>query len=131
MLSVTALYAALLVAVFGWLSVKVGNLRGRTGISILHGDDMQLATAMRRHANFTEYVPLALILMGIVEINGGNAVFLHIVCVGLVIFRIAHPLGLHHDRMDHPLRLVGAAGTSLMIILLSLVALWQGIRAFV
>ena len=128
MVPITALYAALLAVVFAWLSFKVGAARGRTGISILHGDDMQLAEAIRRHANFVEHVPIALILMGLIEINGGSAVLLHIVGALLVICRIAHPLGLHHDRMQHPLRMVGAGGTFLIILVLGLVALWQGIQ---
>ncbi len=36
-------------------------MRGKTGISILHGDNMDLAEKMRRHQIFVEYVPLALI----------------------------------------------------------------------
>ncbi len=128
MAPITALYAALLVIVFAWLSFKIGAARGRTGVSILHGDDMQLAETMRRHANFVEHVPIALILMGLIEINGGSAVFLHIAGALLVICRVAHPLGLHHDRMRHPLRMIGAGGTFLTTMVLGLVALWQGIQ---
>lgn len=127
MVPITALYAALLVVVLTWLTYKVGMMRGKTGVSLLHGDDMELAEAIRRHGNFVEAVPIALILMGLIEANGGNGVFLHVVGALLVICRIAHPLGLHHDRAAHPLRAVGAGGTFLLTIVLGAVALWQGL----
>ena len=91
---------------------------------------MELATVIRRHDNFVENVPLALILMGIVEANGGNNILLHVMGAILVLARIMHPIGLHHDRPTHPLRAVGAGGTLLVTIILGGVALWQGIQAF-
>ena len=129
MLAITALYAAILVAINLYLVFKVGAMRGKTGITLLHGDNMELATAIRRHANFLENVPLALILMGIVEINGGNAVLLHVLGALLVLARIAHPLGLHPDRPTHPMRAAGAGITLLVLIVLGGVALWQAIGA--
>ena len=129
MLAITALYAAILVAINIYLQFRVGAMRGKTGISLLHGDNMELATAIRRHANFLENVPLALILMGIVEINGGNPVLLHVLGALLAVARIAHPLGLDPDRPTHPLRAAGAGITLLVTIVLGGVALWQAIGA--
>ncbi len=50
---ITALYAALLMVIMAFLGFKIGSLRGSTGISILHGDNMGVAVAMRRHGNFS------------------------------------------------------------------------------
>ncbi len=129
MFAITALYAAILVAIGIYLMFKVGAMRGKAGIWILHGDNMELATAIRRHGNFTEQVPLALILMGVVEANGGNHILLHVLGVILVLARIAHPIGLRHDGSSQPLRAVGAIGTLLVTIILGGVALWQGVLA--
>ena len=126
---VTALYAALLVAVFVVLTVRIGLARGKTGISMLDGGNEQVLVDMRRHGNFIEHVPLLLILMAIIEINGGSAVFLHVVGIALVICRIAHPFGLRHDRAQTPMRMLGAGGTFLVTITLGLVVLWQGFSA--
>ena len=126
---ITALYAALLVAVLVCLTTRIGLLRAKTGISILDGGSKQVAVEMRRHGNFAEHVPLLIVLMAIVEINGGSPLFLHVVGLVLVICRIAHPLGLHPDRVQTPLRLVGAVGTSLSTIALGVMALLQGIAA--
>ena len=129
MLAITALYAAILVAINIYLLFKVGAMRGKAGISLLHGDNMELATAIRRHANFLENVPLTVILMGIVEINGGNPLLLHALGALLVLARVAHPLGLFHDRPTHPLRAIGAGVSLLVMIVLGAVALWQAIGA--
>ncbi|MDE0054694.1 MAG: MAPEG family protein [Gammaproteobacteria bacterium] len=126
---ITALYAALLVAVLVCLTTRIGLLRAKTRISILDGGNDRVAVEMRRHGNFAEHVPLILVLMAIVEINGGSPVFLHVVGIALVICRVAHPLGLHRDRVQAPLRLVGAVGTSLITIALGAMALWQGVVA--
>ncbi len=126
---ITALYAALLMVIMAFLGFKIGSLRGSTGISILHGDNMEVAVAMRRHGNFAENIPMALVLLAIVEANGGGAIFLHVIGVILVLSRIAHPIGLQHDTIAHPLRAIGAGGTILSMIVLAGMALWQAIGA--
>ena len=122
---ITALYAGVLALIVGVLGFQVGSTRSRVGISILHGDDMDLAEKIRRHANFTENVPLALILMAVLELNGTSAALLHGLGLALVLARIAHPIGLHHDNMRHPLRAVGAGGTFLVTLIAALTAIWQ------
>ena len=126
---ITALYAGLLAIYSIWLSFQVGSMRGKTGISILHGDNMELAEKMRRHGNFTEYVPIALILIGVLEINGGSPIFLHVLGVVLVIARVAHAKGLYHENMGHPLRAVGAGGTALVTVVAGLAAIWTSVDA--
>lgn len=124
---ITALYAGLLAIYSIWLSSRVGSMRGKTGISILHGDNMELAEKMRRHGNFIEYVPIALILIGALEINGSSPVFLHSLGAVLVITRVAHAHGLYHDNIRHPLRAVGAAGTALVTVVAGIAAIWKSV----
>ena len=126
---ITALYAALLVAVLCWLTVRVGLIRGKTGVSLLDGGNEEVLVEMRRHGNFVEHVPLLLILMGIIEANAGSPILLHVAGALLLVFRVVHPLGLRHDRAATPMRAIGAGGTFLLMIALGLVALWQGIGA--
>jgi len=63
MVSITAFYAGLLAILALVLGFQVGRMRLRTGISLYDGGDKALAVAVRRHANFIENVPLALLLM--------------------------------------------------------------------
>lgn len=121
---ITAFYAGLLALISVVLGFQVGLMRLSTGVSILHGTDMVLATKIRRHANFTEGVPLALLLLCIIELNGSGPGLLHGLGAVLVVARIVHPLGLHHDQLRSPLRGIGSGATTLVTIIAALVAIW-------
>lgn len=125
-LPITAIYAGILAIFALVLSFKAGSLRGKTGISVLYGEpqNLELAEKARAHQNFLEYVPMVVILMGIIELNGGGATFLHAVGALLVVARIAHAVGLKHDNMAHPGRLIGAAGTALITLVTAGYTLW-------
>lgn len=127
-LPITALYAGLLAIFALYLSFQAGSTRGKTGISILFGDpvNMELAEKVRRHQNFLEYVPMILILMALIEINGGSGMYLHIAGILLVVCRVAHNIGLKHDNMGHPGRAVGAGGTALITLVSAGYAIWLG-----
>ena len=122
---ITAVYAALLTVVSTVLAFRIGTYRNQVGISILHGDDMELAQRIRRHANFTETVPIALILMLAIELNGASTTLLNVVGGVLLVSRVLHPMGLHHDQISHPLRAAGAFGTLAATLLAAGTALYQ------
>ena len=126
-LPITALYAGILVIFALVLSFRAGGFRGKSGISLGLGEpvNMDLAERVRVHQNFLEYVPMAIILMGILETNGGNTTFLHVFGVVLIIARIAHAIGLKHDNMAHPGRAIGAGGTALISLVAALYTLWM------
>ena len=124
MVPITALYAGLLALIVILLGGLIGPLRLRANISILHGNDMVLATAIRRHGNFTESVPFALILLGFLELNGASPGLLHGLGIALLVSRIAHPLGLKHDNVRNPLRGIGAGGTTLVTLIAGVMLIW-------
>ena len=64
---ITAFYAALLAALFLYLSVRVIGWRRDRRVEFGHGEDFELLRRMRVHANFAEYVPFAIVLMGLAE----------------------------------------------------------------
>ena len=123
MFTTTLLYAGILGIISLALSAAVGGKRGSTGVSVGVGDDKDLLVATRRHANFVEYVPLALILMALLEANGVSTLTIHIFGVALTVARICHPLGLSADNMSSPLRFIGAAGTFLLTAVMSVWAI--------
>jgi uncharacterized membrane protein YecN with MAPEG domain len=123
--AITAFYAAILALVLTYLGFQVGSARLQAGVSILDGGDMSLAEKIRRHANFTENVPFTLILLAVIELDGAPPGLLHGLGIALVAARIAHPIGLHHDNMRHPLRAVGAFGTVVVTLIAAGVAVWQ------
>lgn len=120
---ITILYAGLLGVLSLVLSFFAGSMRGKTGVSIGDGGKIELLLAMRRHANFVEYVPLALILIMLLEMNGVGATAIHSLGAALVVCRIAHAVGLKADTMQGMGRLIGAAGTALVTLVASVWAI--------
>ncbi len=119
---ITGLWAALQVFVAIVLIVPIGRLRGKYDVSIHAAGHPDLDVAIRRHANWAEHVPFALLLIALLELNGGSAGLLHGLGGGLFACRIAHPLGLKAETMRSPLRGIGALGT-LLVTLIAAIAL--------
>src|SRR5262245_28762897 len=119
---ISGLYAALQALLAIALVMPVGRLRARTNVSLGSGGNPALEVAIRRHANWTEHVPIALLLIALLELNGGSPTLLHGLGASLLVARILHPLGLKADDMRVPLRGIGALGT-LLITLIAAIAL--------
>ena len=124
-LTITGLYAGLLALVGVVLSFHVGGGRLKSGISLGTGDNADLLERVRRHANFVEYVPIALILLAILEINGKGATTLHVLGSTLLVARIIHPFGLSVAEMKKTPRLMGALLTTIVIVVSACMAIWQ------
>src|SRR5712671_5219943 len=86
---VTPLYAGLLTLWFVVLSMRVVNLRRR---GILFGDngDVGVTRIVRAQANFAEYVPLALLLMGFLELSRFSIYLVHALGLILLVARLLH-----------------------------------------
>src|SRR5580692_6051035 len=129
---ITTLYAGLLGLMSIAIAYQAGSTRGKAGISLGHGDNQDLLLAMRRHANFVEFVPLALILIALLELNGIPKLAVHAMGASLVVFRACHALGMRADTMASAGRYVGAAGTALLTIIISIWAIvvffWPGVN---
>ena len=126
-LSITGLYAGLLVILFIGLSMNIIRLRYQFKTGIGDGGHEVLAKAIRVHGNFAEYIPLALLLLGIYEVNGASPMWLHVLGATLFIGRILHAVGLSKTTGVSKQRQIGM--TSLFIVLLILAI--ENIRLFV
>jgi uncharacterized membrane protein YecN with MAPEG domain len=124
---ITALYAGLLGLMFLALELPIGLLRTRTNTSLGDGGNAALTVAIRRHANFVEHVPLALLLMALLELNGGSPGLLHVLGTALVLARLMHPFGLDIHVMRRPPRGLGAATTALVILVASAALIWRAL----
>ncbi len=113
----TGLYAVLLAVMMVGLTAHVIMARTKAKISILDGGNVTLAEAMRRHGNFTEAVPMALLLMALAELLGANGTWLHTAGIALVVGRVLHPFGIKFDRPANALRIMGASATLFAILI--------------
>lgn len=96
-----------------WLGLRTGGARRGAKISIGDGGDIPLIARMRAQANFTEYVPYILMLIGLIELAAGTSPWLWIAGGALLIGRIAHALGM--DGLKYG-RSIGIAITFLLLI---------------
>ncbi|KQP29876.1 glutathione S-transferase [Methylobacterium sp. Leaf104] len=90
----TAFYGAVLALLYVGLSAWV--MAGRVSADVLHGDggNAGLEKRIRAQGNFGEYVPLALLLIGLLEAGGGGPTLVRSLLIGLVIARVLHPFGM-------------------------------------
>jgi len=120
---VTALYAGLLGLLLIGLSIGVIRQRRRALVGIGHGGDERLERWMRIQGNFVEYVPMALVLLALAELQGASTGLLHGLGVILVVGRLGHAWGLAHSVGTSAGRAIGVLATFLVILVASLLAL--------
>jgi len=123
---VTPLYAGLLTLWFVVLSIRVMNLRS----DVPYGDsgDIAITRVIRAQANFAEYVPLALLLMGFLEVTRYSIYFLHALGVMLVVARLLHGLALSFGWQPRFGRVTGAGLTVLVLLIEAVLCIYQGFR---
>lgn len=128
---VTPLYAAILAAVFLVLTARVVQLRNSTRVSLGDGGDISLQRAIRAHANFAEYVPLALLMLMILEASRFSIYLVHAIGVALVIARVLHGYALGFTREFRFGRFAGVALTVAVLVVEAVLCLYQAYRGHI
>ena len=126
---ITAIYAALLAALFLLLSARTIARRGAAQVEIGTAtrdgtDDRELLRRVRVHANFVEYAPMALVLLGLGESRKATPLALHALGTTLLIGRLLHAHGLSQSPHNMPMRVTGMVLTLTMIALSAGLCLW-------
>lgn len=106
--SVTAIVAGIIILL---LTIKVIQFRRADGVVLGDGDNRVLAKAIRGQSNAVEQLPIALILMGLAELQGANTLLLGVCAVVLIVGRLAHGIYFAHDGTHWRLRFYGMAMT--------------------
>lgn len=120
---ITAFYAGLLGVFYLYLSAVVSAHRRRERVSLGDGESRNFQQIIRSHGNFSEYVPLVLVLMLVAELNGVNFWVLHISGNAILFGRLLHAWGLRHHHGASWQRVWGAALTYLSVAILSVASL--------
>jgi uncharacterized membrane protein YecN with MAPEG domain len=126
-LSITGLYASLLALLFIGLAINIIRLRFQFKTGIGDGGHEALAKAIRVHGNFSEYIPMALLMLGIYEVNGANPIWLHALGAVLFIGRVLHAVGLSKTTGVSKQRQIGMLSLFIVIIILAV----ENIRLFI
>lgn len=114
----TAAICALLLIYCAYATVKV---RFANKIGFGDGDNPDLLTARRTHANLSEHAPLFLILLAILELANAHHWGITIIAGIFLVGRISHIVGMnvHYKGGSPRLRQIGVMATWLTTIILS------------
>ncbi|MFW5825718.1 MAG: MAPEG family protein [Marinobacter sp.] len=129
LMPVTAVFAAVTAFLLLFLSFQVSRyrLKYRQGLGV--NDDQDFEVAVRAHGNLVEYAPLALILMGVGELNGVSAQWIYWLGMAFVGGRILHAFGMFNGRGGpHKARLAGILLTWLSIAVLAVLLIWNVVQ---
>ena len=94
-LSVTSVCAAVFAIMIAALSLQVSLRRVKLGgIDFGDGDDTTLRRRIRAHGNFIEYAPLAVVCVGLLEIQKAPENLVLGIAFSFVLTRIVHAAGM-------------------------------------
>lgn len=117
--------AALLGFLFFYLSIRTIGLRRRLQIGIGSKESDEMLRGMRVHSNFSEYVPITLLLIYFVEIQGGHQLLIHALGGLLLVGRSVHAYGVSQMNEKFVFRVSGMAMTFTAILTASCVLLFN------
>ena len=117
-LQISLIFTAIFVLLSIPMAIAVGLRRAKTGIMLLHGDDEDLLKRIRAHANFTEFVPLALLALVGAELAGAPVGLLIGAGVVLLVARLVHYATLRGSATGAG-RTIGAGLTTLSMAVLA------------
>ncbi len=123
-LYITAWTTLILGALLLFLTIRIIGDRRSKKIALGDGGDKAIIKKIRGHANASEQIPIALILLGFVEYLQGGTYALIIATV-LITGRILHAINFSFDGMNWRFRVLGM----LMTIISQAMALLALLRA--
>lgn len=119
---VSSLYIVLGALLIIKLSLDVIKLRTLYRVAYGDGGFYELQTAIRVQGNAVEYIPVALLLLLVMEQNGALVWMVHICGIILIAGRLFHSYGLKHR--ENRWRRTGMAATFTAMILMVLANIW-------
>ncbi len=127
-LPLTSLTAFVNGAVLFALTVRVIMIRRRDGIVLGDNDDRVMTKAIRGQANAAEQIPVALILIGLIELQAGALVPLVVLAILFSAGRLLHAIYFAIHGTNWRLRLYGMfltllaqAGLLVMLLVTALI----------
>lgn len=104
-----------------WMAVRITQIRRERKIFVGDGGDPALVARMRAQANFVEYAPFVLILLGLLELARGPSVWAWGYGLVFVVGRVCHVFGMDGWKLG---RQIGALTTVAILLLLAGECVW-------
>ena len=119
-LTITPVFAAVFAVFFVLLSINVIRARRQHKVGIGTGRNKSVERAMRVHANFAEYVPFALLLITLLELNKASNLLLIGLSSLLLVGRLVHAFGVSMENERFTYRVSGMVMTFTVILIAAL-----------
>jgi uncharacterized membrane protein YecN with MAPEG domain len=117
MLPITMLFTGLLGLLFMFHTVRVILARRSAHITLGMGDSDALLRTVRIHGNFSEYVPLLLLIMALLELSAVSETALYAFGISVVAGRLLHFYGIYSPTTPGIARIIGMVLTFIPLIL--------------
>ncbi len=121
---ITLLFAALHALLMLALAARVAFHRHSQKVGLGDGGDKYLMRKIRVHANFVEYVPIALLLLALLELSGLSAIWLWSLGGTLLFARVLHVIGLSQRSGYSFGRFWGTLLTWAVLVAMAVAGLW-------
>lgn len=121
---IALLFASLHILMMLVLAMRVVGHRRALKIGIGDGGDTRLARKVRVHANFIEYVPVALLMLALLELSGLGAMWLWALGGTLLLSRVLHAAGLSRNAGYSFGRFWGTVLTWGVLVAMAVAGLW-------
>ena len=121
-------YACIHALLLVGLSLWVAQRRHAVKVGLGDGGDKVLARRIRVQANFVEYVPLALLLLALLELSGLQGYALWLLGGVLLLARLLHAFGLGRSGGTSYGRFLGTLLTWLTLAAMALLGLSLALR---
>ena len=123
-MEITLLYTSLITILAIFLAFRNGLIRGKTKTMLGDGGSSELLQSIRAHGNLMEHAPIALMLLLLLEMQGVVAWKLHLIGSSFFLCRILHAYGIIISRESTPYRLVGALGSWMLMMGMSIYGIY-------
>lgn len=113
---ITGYYAGILAVMLAVLILQVVRCRWKYKVGLGDGGIKELEQRIRIHGNFTETVPLLLIVLFLLEQNDVGMIWLHVYGIIIVTGRVLHMIGISRSPTVSLGRTAGTVLTNLLLI---------------
>lgn len=121
--TITPIYASIIALIYFALCWRVIAYRRANRLSLGDEGDRSLLRRMRAQANCAEYAPFGLLLLLMLELQGGFGLFVHAMGLCLLFGRAAHAYGFASKPMNFKMRQLGMVLTFAQLIATSIALL--------
>ncbi|MEQ1513037.1 MAG: MAPEG family protein [Lysobacteraceae bacterium] len=125
---ITLLFASVHALLMLALAARVAFHRHSQKVGLGDGGDRRLMRKMRAHANFVEYVPVALLLLALLELSGLSATWLWALGGTLLLARVLHAIGLSLHSGYSFGRFWGTLLTWVVLATMAVVGVWLSLQ---